>query len=174
MGDTGKRLAYVLRHHPESIGVTLDRNGWADAGAVCAGLGITRGELTDVVETDGKGRYELSRDGALVRARYGHSVNVDAGIVEAVPPDVLYHGTATRFLDRIRDEGLLPMGRMYVHLSTDYGTALSVGARHGRPIVLRIDAGAMSDDGYAFLVSTNGIWMSASVPPAYISVASVE
>jgi len=135
-----KFLSYVLRHHPESIGVKLDSSGWADISELLAkaeksGFRITRGELDKVVEENDKQRYSLSEDGLAIRANYGHSIDVDLGYTPKIPPGLLYHGTAVENLKSIRVNGLAKGGRQYVHLSPDSQMAVSVGSRHGKPIV---------------------------------------
>ncbi|MFD0899855.1 RNA 2'-phosphotransferase [Actinomadura sediminis] len=166
-----KYLARHLRHRPGDIGLVLDREGWADVGELLAaaarhGFPIGRGELERVVASDGKGRYAL--DGNRIRAVQGHSVPVELNLPVAPPPDVLYHGTAGRFVAAIRREGLRPMGRHAVHLSPDRETAERVGARRGAPVVLVVRAGRMAADGHEFRVTSNGVWLTASVPPRYL------
>lgn len=169
-----KRLSYVLRHDPGSIGAQVSSGGWAEVATVLKGLGVAgrpldRSVLDQVVAEDAKGRYEFDEDGRRIRARQGHSVAVDLGLVAVLPPDQLYHGTAIRFLERIRAEGLLPMGRHHVHLSADVSTASAVGSRRGPSSVLRVDARAMSRDGYEFFRSANGVWLVDHVPSAYLT-----
>ena len=132
----GKHLAYLLRHDKEALGQgKIDEHGWRLVEEL-VGLGFTREELDEIVATNNKQRYEYSADGTKIRARQGHSIAVDVELKEATPPDVLYHGTATRFLDSIYKEGLLAGGRLYVHLSADESTAINVGSRHGKAFVL--------------------------------------
>lgn len=166
-----KYVAKHLRHQPERIGVVLDEQGWVDVdvllrAAAAHGFPIGRDELERVVRDDGKQRYALE-DGRI-RANQGHSVVVDLGLAVSEPPAWLYHGTVARNLGGIRERGLLPMGRHHVHLSPDRETAVRVGARRGRPVVLAVDAGAMRADGHAFRVSANGVWLAERVPPEYI------
>jgi putative RNA 2'-phosphotransferase len=169
-----KFLSYVLRHAPESIGLTLDEGGWADVAellekAATAGKRLNRATLDEIVATCEKKRFTLSEDGKRIRAAQGHSVEVALGLEPMVPPETLYHGTATRFLDAIRAEGLTPGSRQQVHLSTDEVTARAVGARHGRPAILRVAAGDMHRAGHAFYRADNGVWLTDSVPPPYLS-----
>lgn len=166
-------LAYILRHNPAAAGIELDRNGWADVGELIGGMcragrEIDRGTLEEIVKTDEKGRYSFNGDGSKIRANQGHSIDVDVGLEEKIPPEILFHGTAERFLEGIRRTGLSKMSRRYVHLSKDEETAKKVGARHGKPIVLQIEAGRMRRDGYKFFLSANGVWLTESVPIGYI------
>ncbi|MGW6008806.1 RNA 2'-phosphotransferase [Streptomyces sp. NPDC055210] len=166
-----KYLSKHLRHQPERIGLTLDDAGWVEIGALMAaaaahGFPFTRDELDHVVAANDKQRFAI--EGTRIRASQGHSVEVDLGLPPATPPAYLYHGTVARSLDAIRSEGLRPMNRHDVHLSADRETATRVGARRGRPVVLSVDAGAMSRDGHVFTVSANGVWLTAAVPPRYL------
>jgi len=168
-----KFLSFVLRHHPEKIGLTLDGEGWASVDALVelanvAGHGVDRAAIEEIVATSDKQRFALSDDGKRIRANQGHSVDISLGLAATVPPDILYHGTASRFLSSIRLAGLHAGQRQHVHLSREAETAAQVGARHGRPVVLVIDAKAMNSDGCHFYLSTNGVWLTAAVPPQYI------
>ncbi|KOU62618.1 RNA 2'-phosphotransferase [Streptomyces sp. MMG1533] len=160
-----------LRHQPERIGLILDDAGWVEidtliAAAAAHGFRFTREELDHVVESNDKRRFAI--DGTRIRASQGHSIDVDLGLTPATPPAYLYHGTVARSLDAIRAEGLRPMNRHDVHLSSDRETATRVGARRGSPVVLSVDAGAMHRDGHVFHVSANGVWLTKAVPPRYL------
>ena len=165
-----KRLAYVLRHHPESVGLTLDAAGWADVDELLAAVRLTRAELDHVVATNDKRRFTFDESGTRIRASQGHSRPVQLGYASLRPPDVLFHGTVERFLDAILTEGLRPGRRHAVHLSPDVATARVVGGRRGRPVVLRVDAAAMATDGHVFTRSDNGVWLVDAVPPRYLAV----
>ncbi len=169
-----KFVSLVLRHDPDRGGITLDPTGWADidqliAGARRAGVPMTRRTLEDVVAGNEKQRFEFDDDHRRIRARQGHSVDVDLQLPPAVPPEVLYHGTADRFVASILAEGLRPGTRRHVHLSADDTTAKAVGARHGRPVVLVVRAGDLHRSGHVFHLSTNGVWLTDAVPPVYVS-----
>ncbi len=169
-----KFIALILRHKPETIGISLDKNGWASVREVIEGINRTNGysidmeTLEEIVRTDEKGRYSFNEDKTLIRANQGHSVNVDVELEEKIPPETLYHGTAQRFADAIRAEGLKPMSRLYVHLSKDVETAVKVGSRHGKPYVFKVNAGEMSRQGYKFLLSENGVWLTKYVLPKFL------
>ena len=163
-----KRLSYVLRHDPGSAGLTLDAAGWADVDALLAALGWTRAELENVVATNDKRRFALDDTGTRIRASQGHSVSVDLGYAAEQPPPALFHGTSERSLPAIEAAGLRPGRRHAVHLSADEVTARRVGARHGRPVVLRVDAAGMARDGAVFTRSANGVWLVDAVPPQYL------
>jgi putative RNA 2'-phosphotransferase len=170
-----KFLSRVLRHAPESIGLELDEGGWADVEALMraarrAGVGLDRATLDRVVAENNKKRFAYSADRTRIRASQGHSVRVELGLEPVEPPEVLFHGTADRNLDSIRGEGLRPGNRTHVHLSADEATAVAVGRRHGRPVVLHVRAGAMHAAGHAFYRSDNGVWLADTVPAEFIDV----
>lgn len=168
-------ISLILRHKPDAAGITLDEHGWANVvelinGINSTGRSINMQVLEEIVSTDNKGRYSFNYDKTLIRANQGHSVPVDVELQQAEPPAVLYHGTATRFVEPIKTEGLKPMNRLYVHLSKDYETAVKVGKRHGEPVVLEVDAERMSSEGAVFYLSQNGVWLTSGVDPKYLTV----
>ncbi|QNA99488.1 RNA 2'-phosphotransferase [Massilia sp. Se16.2.3] len=174
--ETSKFLSFVLRHAPQAIGIALDSEGWVEVSTLIEAAGrhgrsIDRALVDEVVRSNDKKRFAVSDDGLRIRAVQGHSTtSVQLRHRESVPPPQLYHGTATRFLDAIREEGLRPGSRHHVHLSPDHATAVEVGARHGKPVVLRVDAATMHADGLRFYQADNGVWLTESVPPGYLDV----
>jgi putative RNA 2'-phosphotransferase len=174
-----KYLSMVLRHRPEAAGLTLDEAGWAEvdtllAALEAAGRPLTRDELDHVVATSDKQRFAFSADGRRIRANQGHSVPVELGLPDAVPPDTLFHGTATATVPLILARGLLPMGRQDVHLSADRETAVRVGSRHGRPAVFTVDAAGLAATGHVFRVSANGVWLTSAVPARWLRLLPPE
>lgn len=174
--ELSKFLSFVLRHKPDAIGVTLDAQGWVDVAdlierANAAGTRFDLADLQAVVDTNDKKRFTLSEDGKRIRAAQGHSVTVELGLRPQTPPDILYHGTADRFLPSILSQGLTPQGRHQVHLSRDRATAHAVGQRHGKPVILSVDAAAMQSAGFTFHVADNGVWLTDHVPPAFLTIA---
>ncbi len=169
-----KFLSLVLRHKPEAIGLSLDPHGWA---AIEDLIELTKDQarplsrhlIEQAVITSDKQRFKISDDGLRVRANQGHSIEVKLDLVEKDPPEVLYHGTATRFLDSIKSSGLEKRQRQYVHLSADLNTAKKVGVRHGKLVVLAVAACAMKNDGFRFYLSENNVWLTDKVPPEYLS-----
>lgn len=168
-----KFMSLVLRHNPGKIGITLDPQGWVEidellAAANRSGTALDRATLLRVVAENDKQRFAISEDGRRIRASQGHSVEVDLALTPLAPPELLYHGTATRFLESIRREGLVKQSRQHVHLSADETTAVKVGQRHGRPAVLTVRAGAMAAAGQQFFRSDNGVWLTDHVPPEFL------
>ena len=167
-----KFLSLVLRHQPETIGITLSAEGWVRVTDLLTameahGYSLSFEELQVVVENNDKQRFSFSDDGILIRANQGHSIQVDLGYEPGVPPENLYHGTAERFLPSIRQEGLVKGKRHHVHLSEQQETATAVGSRYGRPIVLKIATERMNKDGHLFFRSANGVWLTDHVPVDY-------
>jgi putative RNA 2'-phosphotransferase len=173
---SSKFLSLVLRHQPERIGLMLDQNGWADVDDLIAragghGVTLTRELVAEIVATSDKQRFALDPAGKRIRANQGHSVDIDLDLAPSEPPAILFHGTAARNLAAIRSQGLKPGNRQHVHLSRDEATAIKVGQRHGRPVVLRVFAGKMWQQGSPFFCSANGVWLTPAVPPEFIEFA---
>jgi len=171
--STSKFLSLVLRHKPEEIGLSLDANGWASIDdlillASKKGTALTREVIEAVTADNDKKRFVISPNGKKIRANQGHSVAIDLGLIPQTPPPILFHGTATRFLESIREKGLLHGARQHVHLSADEAVAVSVGQRHGKPITLTIAAATMSEQGHSFFLSENGVWLTEHVPVSFV------
>lgn len=165
----GKQLSFLLRHDSEAFSNGLiDKHGWRKVSELVKDHKYTKDLLDDIVKTNNKQRYEYNEDETLIRARQGHSINVDVNLSESTPPDILYHGTATRFLDSILEKGIVKGNRLHVHLSKDEETATTIGARHGKPYVLKIDAKKMHEDGIKFYLSNNNVWLTDFVDVKYI------
>ena len=196
--NTSKFISLILRHKPETIGITLDEHGWADVEELIEGINRTGGHFPDkqgraderklieginrtgghfldmkvleeIVASDEKQRYSFNEDHTLIRANQGHSIPVDVELEKKTPPDVLWHGTGEKFVDSINAQGLIPKSRLYVHLSSDIETAKKVGSRHGRPVICEIDCKRMAQDGYLFFESVNHVWLTKKVPVQYLN-----
>ena len=165
-------LSLILRHKPETIGISLDEHGWADVAELIEGISKTRefnmDILEEIVRTDEKERYSFNEDKTLIRANQGHSISVDVEPEQKTPPDILWHGTGEKYADSINHIGLIPKSRLYVHLSKDKETALKVGSRHGRPVLYTVKTREMYQDGYTFFLSKNGVWLTKEVPVKYL------
>lgn len=169
---TSRFISLILRHRPEVIGITMDEHGWAEVDELIRGISETRPFtmelLEEIVRTDEKQRYSFNEDKTLIRANQGHSVPVDVELEELEPPEFLYHGTGEKSVSSIDEQGLLPMSRLYVHLSPDRDTAVKVGKRHGKPVIYIVRTGQMYREGYAFYQSVNGVWLTKAVPAEYL------
>jgi putative RNA 2'-phosphotransferase len=170
---TSKFLSLILRHEPEQVGLKLGEAGWVGVDDLLQavnrhGVALSLDQLKHIVTTSDKKRFAFSEDGQRIRASQGHSVEVDLQYPPQTPPEFLYHGTATRFLDGIRKDGLQKMERHDVHLSAETKVTLQVGGRHGRPALLTIRAGDMHRAGFVFRCSANGVWLVDHVSPQFI------
>ena len=172
--NTSKFISLILRHKPETIGITLDEHGWADVQELIDGVNQSEGHaldreiLEEIVRSDEKQRYSFNEDHTLIRANQGHSVPVDVELEEKIPPDILWHGTGEKYVLSIDAQGLIPKSRLYVHLSSDIETAKKVGSRHGRPVIYEINCRQMAADGYRFYESANHVWLTKEVPVRYL------
>jgi putative RNA 2'-phosphotransferase len=169
-----KYLAKYLRHAPQELGLTLEPGGWVSVDGLLVaadknGFPISYDELVECVETNDKQRFAFDETGDRIRANQGHSVEVDLQLEEREPPEFLYHGTVERFLPSILKEGLVRGKRHHVHPSKDVETARKVAGRRGKPVILTVDAGRMHKKGHTFLLSANGVWLTDSVAPAYLT-----
>lgn len=170
-----KYMAKHLRHRPERLGLHIQPGGWVEVDALLAAcrrasFALSYGELVEVVARYDKRRFGFDAAGTRIRANQGHNVTVDLQLLPVEPPDVLYHGTGQTTVEEILIEGLQPMGRHHVHLSTDVGTAIKVGSRHGRAAVLQVDSGRMRADGATFFRTENGVWLTDHIAVAYLDI----
>ena len=170
--DTSKYISLILRHKPETIGITLDEHGWANVDELIAGVNKTHPlnmeALERIVAEDDKQRYSFNEDKTLIRANQGHSIPVDVELEELEPPEILYHGTGEKYTSSIDVQGLIPKSRLYVHLSSDEETAHKVGMRHGKPVIYLVKSGDMYKSGIKFFRSVNGVWLTKEVPVKYL------
>jgi putative RNA 2'-phosphotransferase len=171
-----KFLSLILRHKPETVGITLDEHGWAGVEELLEGI-CRSGRIIDyptlerIVAENDKQRFALSPDGKKIRANQGHSVSVDVELKPMDPPEVLYHGTVEKNKASIEAKGLIKGTRLYVHLSADVETAMKVaGRRKGEKLIYEVAAGEMSRDGFKFYLSVNGVWLTDKVPCEYLTL----
>lgn len=173
--ELSKFISLILRHKPSAANIELDEHGWANVQELIAGINqadsknnIDMEKLEKIVRTDNKQRYSFNEDKTLIRANQGHSIPVDVELEEVNPPEYLWHGTGQKFMESIDKEGLVPKSRLYVHLSGDVETATNVGKRHGKLVLYKVNSGRMSQDGYKFYRSVNGVWLTKAVPAEYL------
>lgn len=168
-----KRISYLLRHHPEDAGLEMDPHGYVDVQELLDHAidhhPMTLEELKTLMAQMDKPRFSFSEDQQRIRANHGHSVPIDLDLQDETPPDMLWHGTATRFTSSIDQQGLQPMGRLYVHLSPEQSMAREVGSRHGRLALYTVDAAAMKRDGFRFFHTADNVWLTDHVPPRYLT-----
>ncbi len=174
-----KEISYALRHAPWEYELELDDEGFVPIDQLLHSLNssheydreITKEDLEHIIEHSDKKRHEIV--GEKIRALYGHSTPIKIEKTPSIPPDILYHGTAKRFLDSIMKDGLLPMKRQYVHLSVDTDMATLVGKRRDSdPVILEIDAESASNDGIKFYIGNDKVWLCDKMPAKYIKILS--
>ena len=171
--NISKFLCLVLRHQPETIAITLDQNGWTDVNDLIEkannyGIKFDRETLNHIVATNPKKRFAFNDTLDKIRASQGHSVEIELGYTNQKPPEILFHGTAEKFVQSILDTGLEKGNRQQVHLSADFETAIKVGQRHGKPFVFKVLAEKMYNDNFEFFISDNGVWLTDNVPTKYL------
>ena len=173
------KMSWLLRHCQEPLYIDLN-GGWAEDKTILSVLkknypDVTLNTIRQIVAEDEKGRYSFDESGTKIRANQGHSIpGVVIEMESPDPPEYLYHGTATRFLDAIMREGLKPMKRQWVHISPDYETAVMVGSCHGKPAILKIRAKDFVNDGNELYRSSNGVWQAKYVAPEYFTICYGE
>lgn len=165
-----KHLSLVLRHDPAGAGLVLDTAGWVDVVNLLPAVKLTMEQLEEVVGKNDKKRFEFNENKTRIRACQGHSVEVDLGYEDKEPPEFLFHGTSKDIVSTLLSEGLKPMDRHDVHLSSNFGTARIVAIRRKNPTVLVVSSGKMAKDGYKFRLSNNGVWLAAHVPAKYLDI----
>lgn len=162
-----KYLSYLLRHHPEEAGCSIDNHGWVDVEILIENTKFTLQDLKEIIKKDS--RYEFSKDRSKIRAFHGHSI---PGIVceeEVTPSDILYHGTSIDNKDKIfQSEFIKKQSRTWVHLSENLEDAKRIGKRHGKPVVLLIDAKKMHEDGIKFYKTRDGVYLTDDISIKYI------
>ena len=170
-----KFLSLILRHQPEKIGLTLEKDGWVNVADLLAasgkkGFAFSLDELKTVVADNDKKRFSFDETGAKIRANQGHSTSVEIDFERKTPPAILYHGTAEKNVQAILEKGLQKMKRHHVHLSEDAETARKVGVRYGKPVIFEIDTKAMTEENFEFYVSANGVWLVEKVPARFLRI----
>jgi len=168
-----KFLSLILRHSPEKIGLELDSAGWTNVDDLLTkmnsnGQSINFDILQFIVETNKKKRFGFNSDKTQIRANQGHSIKIEHGFKSIIPPEILYHGTGEKSIESILKTGIEKRNRHHVHLSADKETALKVGQRHGKPVILEVQSLEMKENGYEFYLSENNVWLTDFVPTKFI------
>ena len=167
-----KYLSFILRHKPETIGLTLDVNGWAEIDQLIANttdFQLSHHLINVVVETNDKQRFIINHQNGKIRANQGHSIDVDLNLKPSLPPQTLFHGTTEQYYKNIKIEGLNKQKRHHVHLSEDMSVAISVGSRYGKIVLLEVDTQKMSDEGFVFYKTANNVWLVDEIPTQYLT-----
>ncbi len=172
-----KLVSHALRHEPHLYELSLDDEGWVKIETLIESLSkkdplwsaLSKEDLERMIAVSRKKRHEIK--GEKIRALYGHSLSSKISYQESVPPDILFHGTSIEAVKMILEVGLKPMGRQYVHLSTDEETAIAVGLRKSRtPVLLRIASKVAHASGIKFYLGGEKVFLSDEIPSKYIEV----
>ncbi len=180
--QVSKFLSLLLRHKPEILGLTIDNEGFCNI-PLKKLVDLIRQQpkfsdlqvqdIITLVAKDSKGRYQIIDD--RIRALYGHSIPVtllnDNILTVDEIPEILYHGTSKNNLDSIFSVGLKSGNRIYVHLSDNLDTAISVGKRHtSDPMIIKITAKKLVKDGFSVKKVGKGTYITNSINPTYLSL----
>ncbi len=168
-----KFLSYVLRHGPGSLGLTVDSNGFIPLDSLISAIRrqknwgwVTLEDVSKIQKRSEKRRFEIV--GNRIRALYGHTLPSKVQHEEVIPPLILYHGTPRENLQSILKEGLSPMHRQYVHLSSTANEAENVGLRRDEnPVILRVHALDAHKEGVRFY-RAGSVFLSEPIPPRYL------
>jgi putative RNA 2'-phosphotransferase len=172
--ELSKEISYALRHAPWEYELEMDEEGWVSIEQLLYSLHrdekwkyVSESDLNIMIEKSEKKRHEIYN--SKIKAHYGHSLPMKIVKEEKMPPEVLYHGTAGKFLNLIKQEGLLPKSRQYVHLSQDIKTAYNVGMRHDiKPCILKIDAKLAWKEDIKFYYGNEKVWLADEIPSKYV------
>ena len=175
----GRSLAGILRHGRFEL--TMDDQGFVDMRDI---VGVIKENnprmhwlrphhIIALVDTDPKGRYQVS--GNVVKATYGHTIDLDMTLNTENVPDHLYYPTAPEETDLILESGLYPSDRAMVHLSLTYQDAFNAGSvRVEQPVILEIDVNACFDAGYDIGKAAKTVFLCRHVPPECLRIIYEE
>jgi putative RNA 2'-phosphotransferase len=169
----GRFISGALRHFPDDLGLAMNQHGWVDVDVLCDAMRTrykwaNKEKLFSIIESDEKGRYEVK--GNKIRARYGHSVDVDLDFPENTLPE-LYYGASREEVDILLEKGIKPIKQRYVHLSTSVEKAREVASIHtDDPVLLVINAQEARNDGVKMLSATENIVLLEEIPAKYLKV----
>jgi putative RNA 2'-phosphotransferase len=171
----GRFVSGALRHFPDDLGLEMDLQGWVDLDKFCAIMKqrytwTSEDRLIGLVESDVKNRYEI--DGRYIRARYGHSVDVDLDY-PIFEDKFLYYGVSQEEVEMLLEQGISPLRQTYVHLSTSRQRAIEAASVHtDNPVVLQVNAIEASETGVVFICANDDITLTEYVPAEFISIAT--
>jgi len=169
----GRFISGALRHFPDDLGLAMNQHGWVDLDVLVDAMRTrykwsNKEKLFSIIESDEKGRYEIKVN--KIRARYGHSVDIDLDYDENTLPEV-YYGASREEVDILLEKGIKPVKQRYVHLSTSVDKAREVAKIHTEdPVLLVINAEEAQNDGVAILSATENIVLADEIPPQYLSL----
>ncbi len=164
-----KLISYWLRHKPQDAKIQLDEFGWANIEAILEALKTNqiecnKDDLITLSNSFDKVRWKIDKVANKIKATHGHSISILQEEEPQTPPEILYHGTATRFIESIMDKGLISKQRQYVHLSETIDMAKEVAQRHGKPVIIEIETKALIEHGWKFYKTEQDVWLTSEIP----------
>jgi len=179
--STARKLALVLRHAPEKFDLEMDINGWIDVRDITRKFKESNRRqhwmrphhIRAISETDPKGRYEVK--GNMMRATYGHTVEIELDLPTLEIPDSLYFPCNPEESDNLLEVGLNPGDRLHVHLSSSIKSAATAGRFHMKnPAIIEIDSARMVASGETIWHAGVTVYLSESVPPDFLSIVGED
>lgn len=174
-------LLKVLRHNPEAAGVNMDRDGWVPMQEIVSSLpphlipfsNLPHKYLVELIEHLLWQRIQLVDEN--IRATYGHTTRLLDPVESHTPDAPLFHGTSWELWPLIKHVGLVPAGRRYVQLTTDfeYANRIALG-RSANPLVLQVATQAALDVGVKFCNFGIHVWQCTAVPSCCLQARSAQ
>jgi len=177
----GRIMAGILRHFPERFDLNMDDHGWVEVGPMVEAIQDKRAQfhwlrphhIKAVVSTDPKGRYQMEDN--MIRATYGHSLDIDLDLPTENIPDLLYYPATEEEADIILEVGLKPSDRKKVHLSRAIQDAINASAhREAKPVILEVNAKKAIKDGAVIMQAGKTVFITDEVKPEFLSKIDAE
>lgn len=179
----GRILAGMLRHFPENYGVRLNDHGWVKIYSIVPAIRarrksfgwLTARHIESMALTDPKERYQVSRDHEI-RASYGHTIPIE---MDDLPtdeiPDVVYYQTTEEELEFIKETGISPSDKSWIHLSRTFRQAYVSGLYHvDEPTILGIDVKKLTESGIPVYRATDDVYLVREIPSEFFVDTPVE
>jgi putative RNA 2'-phosphotransferase len=176
LNSLSRIIAGALRHFPEKLGLMMDGKGWVDINDLIDAIGSSRSgfgwlrihHIEALVITDPRGRYQI--DGGMIRAKYGHTIDVNPDDLPEAEIDELFYPVTEEELDIILEGGLHPTDRKKVHLSGSIEKATEAGkVRTEEPFILKIDAKKARKEGMKIFHAGKDVYITDGIDAKYIS-----
>ncbi len=176
LNSLSRIIAGALRHFPEKLGLMMDGRGWVDITSLIEAIGTSRSgfdwlrvhHIEALVATDPRERYQI--DGGMIRATYGHTIEVSPDDLPLADIDEFYYPVTEEEVDIILEGGLHPIDRKKVHLSGSIEKALEAGRiRTEDPLILKIDGKKAKKDGLKIYHAGKDVYITEGIDAKYIS-----
>lgn len=179
LDSLGRTMAGVLRHFPQRFKLDMDEQGWVKLYSFVEAIKARRRgyhwlrvhHIQAIVETDDKGRYQIKS--GMLRATYGHSIDVDLDLPTDDIPKKLFYPTTEEEIDILLENGLHPADRRKVHLSRTRKDAEIAGKfRVNEPVIIEINAKQAIEDDIIIKKAGKTVFIVDEVPAKYLSKVS--